>query len=415
MAPPTNTPGQGTGPNDYWFLNPSDYHAPSEKWDGNWDDMHQLVHNMSPTNLDAADASYKQAFKFLNDSIEAIETAGHNISQVWRGEAANNMQESLKKLHQTAYNLAEAASMLQNNLFHNTAEDIRWAHQNAPDKQTPSGPVSFLAGAADVASDVSAPVVHLFTGWSNTSDAVNKEYDEANKKAAKQFLNIDGGQLGHSVFGNYIAVPDKVHTDLPNPDWKKHAPTTTQHPVGPSGKPSMPSGGPGAGKVPHPSVPTHPNVPTHPTPSLPHSTPPHTSTPHVPTGGPHGTDLAGMPTGGPGGGLGPLGPGGGGLPPSGLGGGLPPGGGPGGLGPGGGLGGGLPGGALGAAGEAAAAEEAAAARAAMAGKGANGAGMPMGMGGGGQGQKEERERSTWLTEDEDVWGGDGDVAPPVIG
>jgi hypothetical protein len=39
------------------------------------------------------------------------------------------------------------------------------------------------------------------------------------------------------------------------------------------------------------------------------------------------------------------------------------------------------------------------------------------MGGhGGQGKgEEERERSTWLTEDEDVWGGDADTAPPVIG
>jgi hypothetical protein len=37
--------------------------------------------------------------------------------------------------------------------------------------------------------------------------------------------------------------------------------------------------------------------------------------------------------------------------------------------------------------------------------------------GGGQGGKdeEERERSTWLTEDEDVWSADGDIAPPVIG
>jgi len=48
---------------------------------------------------------------------------------------------------------------------------------------------------------------------------------------------------------------------------------------------------------------------------------------------------------------------------------------------------------------------------AMAGRG----GMaPMG-GAGGQGQgEEERERSTWLMEDEDVWGDDGDVPPPVI-
>ncbi|SEG79394.1 hypothetical protein SAMN04489712_112209 [Thermomonospora echinospora] len=43
-------------------------------------------------------------------------------------------------------------------------------------------------------------------------------------------------------------------------------------------------------------------------------------------------------------------------------------------------------------------------------------GMPMmpGAGGGKDGEK-ERERTTWLTEDEDVWGADGDTAPPVIG
>jgi hypothetical protein len=38
----------------------------------------------------------------------------------------------------------------------------------------------------------------------------------------------------------------------------------------------------------------------------------------------------------------------------------------------------------------------------------------MGGAAGGEGE-EERERSTWLTEDEDVWGNDGDAAPPVIG
>jgi uncharacterized protein YukE len=401
MAPPTTN---GSGPNDYWFLNPGDYNAPSQKWDGSWDDMHTLITGMSRSNLDAADSSYTQAAKLLNDSVEAISTAGYNLSQVWHGDAANNMQEALKKLHATAYNLAEAASMLQNNLFHNTAEDIQWAHDNAPDKQTPSGPVSFLAGAADVASDVSAPIVHVFTGWSNTSDSVNKEYDEANKKAAKEFLNIDGGQLGHSVFQNYIAVPDKVHTDLPNPDPSKQAPTKPQKPVGPGGTPPMPNGGaphPSTPNVPHPPTPTHvtpPHTPTHPT------IPTHTTPPNVPTttGSPHGADLAGLPGGGgPG-----LGGGGGGLGPGLGGGGL--GGGPGVGAPGAGM----PSGALGTAGEAAAAQNAA-----LAGKGgANGTGMPMGMGGGGAGgQKEERERSTWLTEDEDVWGGDGDVAPPVIG
>jgi hypothetical protein len=43
-------------------------------------------------------------------------------------------------------------------------------------------------------------------------------------------------------------------------------------------------------------------------------------------------------------------------------------------------------------------------------------GMPMGAGhGAGGGDEEEHERTTWLTEDEDVWGANGDAAPPVIG
>lgn len=45
---------------------------------------------------------------------------------------------------------------------------------------------------------------------------------------------------------------------------------------------------------------------------------------------------------------------------------------------------------------------------------AGAAGGPM-HGGRGGGDEEERERSTWLLEDEDVWSGDGDVPPPVIG
>ncbi len=57
-----------------------------------------------------------------------------------------------------------------------------------------------------------------------------------------------------------------------------------------------------------------------------------------------------------------------------------------------------------------------------AGAGAGGAGAGAGaagrggapMHGGGDGDEQERERSTWLTEDDDVWGGDPDAPPPVI-
>jgi hypothetical protein len=42
-------------------------------------------------------------------------------------------------------------------------------------------------------------------------------------------------------------------------------------------------------------------------------------------------------------------------------------------------------------------------------------GLPLGHGGHGGQEEQERERTTWLTEDEDVWGGDTDVPPAVIG
>jgi hypothetical protein len=63
-----------------------------------------------------------------------------------------------------------------------------------------------------------------------------------------------------------------------------------------------------------------------------------------------------------------------------------------------------------------AAEEAAAGTAAANAAKAGGY-MPMmpPMMGGQQGQSQDRERSAWLTEDEDIWGADDDVAPPLIG
>jgi hypothetical protein len=41
--------------------------------------------------------------------------------------------------------------------------------------------------------------------------------------------------------------------------------------------------------------------------------------------------------------------------------------------------------------------------------------MPMGGGAGGGQQEKDRERTTWLAEEEDVWGTDPGVAPSVIG
>ncbi|MER7207256.1 hypothetical protein ABT340_09270 [Streptosporangium sp. NPDC000239] len=58
----------------------------------------------------------------------------------------------------------------------------------------------------------------------------------------------------------------------------------------------------------------------------------------------------------------------------------------------------------------------------LSGTGTGGAGgmggmpmMPMAPGGAGGEQGKEREKTTWTSEDESVWGGDEDIAPPVIG
>jgi uncharacterized protein YukE len=417
-------PGQNTGPSDYWFLHPSDYSAPSAKWDGSWDDMSKLVDGLSVENLHAVEASYKEANNLLNKTMEAISTTGYELMQSWQGKAANDMQEALKKLHATCYYLAEGAEMLRNNLWHNTAEDITWAQANKPKKQTPSGMESFWAGAGDFGVDVTI-WGGFVNGWTGQSDDLNKEYNDANNKAAREFLNIDGGQLGHAMFGNYIAVPDKIHTDLPAVNSTVTSPTTHVGPTGTTQTPHLPGGG-GTHPTPTPHLTPTPHTTPTPTPHLtptPHTTPTptpthttptptHTTplpTTHVtPTHHPSGTNLAGYhPHIGGGSGLG-----------GGLGGGSGLGGGPGG-GPGSGIGGvGSPGGLNSAGGLGGAlSEEAAAARAMAAKGGANGmnGGMPMGMGGAGHDQAEERERTTWLTEDEDVWGGDGDVTPPVIG
>ncbi len=65
----------------------------------------------------------------------------------------------------------------------------------------------------------------------------------------------------------------------------------------------------------------------------------------------------------------------------------------------------------------AAAQEAAAAaaNAANAGRGGMMPMMPPMMGGAQGAGKQDRERSAWMTEDENIWGADDDVAPPLIG
>jgi uncharacterized protein YukE len=381
--------------------------APTGHWNGSYDDFTALGDNVDPVSLKNAATPYLRAQGMFITTYEELTTQAYRLVDAWQGDASAEFQKNLQALYTTACNLADAHGKVGIAMGYQ-ADDLETLQENVA-KLKPDE--SFLQHVGDAAlnpvSILGATHVWnpLFDGQQQANDAAGAE--------AKKWMNND---LTHSTTTyTYGELPTDVHTETPNPTLGRSNPPTL-----------LGGGGGGAGGVPHMTTPhpsstvPHPTTTTpHPTTTTPHPTTttphgatptPHPTTPTTPTT-PHGTNLAGFH---PGGGLGGGGLGGGGLGSGGLGGG--------GLG-GGGLGsGGLGAGAggldgVGGLGGSLAAEEAAAARnAALAAKGGTTGGMPMGMGGAGHGgQEEERERTTWLTEDEDIWGGDGDVAPPVIG
>ncbi|MEV5748211.1 hypothetical protein AB0L00_10370 [Actinoallomurus sp. NPDC052308] len=391
---------------------------------------------MSSQGLKINQQSYQAAAALLAGAAETIYQTGYKLSQVWKGDSAAKMQEKLKELWEQARELTTAASMLENNLFNNQAQTIADYAENTKNRPTKDDAHWYNPG-----TDWYSPSEFSILGAFNDS---KDEIDKRNKDRAQRYMNVGYLENGNDSLGKLTmfdngGVPETMKVNNPTVTPLDTPPLDNQHPI-PSGATPGHPGGPG-GKIPNPGAGIHPGtgggVPnpgggihpgtgggTHP--GTGGGTHPGTggNVPHVGSGG--GGDLAGLHQGNPGGLGDGLGHGGGGLgnPGGGLGHGLG--------GSGGGLGNGLGGGvggfggsrglgtaggrsSGGAAGGLAAEEEAAAARMAGA-KGANGAsGVPMGGMGAGSGQEQERERSTWLTEDEDVWGGDGDVAPPVIG
>jgi uncharacterized protein YukE len=238
---------------------------------------------------------------------------------------------------------------------------------------------------------------HAIRDWiSNEDDKAKAAYKTL---AGQHVSTMDGMPQGNTIGGRNSPDVPTVNPTVPTPTGKNptipttHLPNSTKQP-----------------NVHTPDPNTHlPNT-QHPT-SNPYTSDP--STPDLSSSGAgsvpsadYGSGLAGAGSGGLTGagsglGAGGLGAGGLGAGAGGLGAGT------GGLGPGaGGLGagaGGLGAGVAGARGGA--------------GAGRAGAGMMGGgMGGGhGAGAGDDEEHSTWLNEDEDVWGSDTDAAPPVLG
>jgi uncharacterized protein YukE len=392
----------------------NDESYPEGHWQGKYEDFQKLGDGLDIDTFSKSADPYSKAQGMLMATYEELSTQAYTLANLWQGKASVEFQKNLKALYESACSLADATGQVNVAIGYH-ASDLQTLKENV-DKMKPD--------TSESAGDWFFGDSYDPLGISHRTTDAEQHQNQANQQV-QDWINKD---LTHNTttytFGE---LPKSVHLEIPNPTPGAYNPTAT--PTGKHGPGSVGSPGGGGGGMPHMTPPG-----SHVTPPNSHFTPPnsHLTTPsshtHVPDpttlNHPPSSDLSGLST------HTPTGPGGPGLSDGlGLGGGGGGGGGLGGLGShGGGLGGGgLGGGGMGGLGShgtgsasglgGMSAEEAAAARAAGAGKaaGANG-GMPMGMGGGaGGGQEQERERTTWLTEDEDVWGGDGDVAPPVIG
>lgn len=427
---------------------------------------------VNPTKVEAVGTAYEGVSKTFGDSLKTFQDMAQRLSEAWTGEDASvEAQRQLALLYVAAMTMQTSAQQIGGSIKnfasltpdyskHTTVYSGAYglpattSYDASSDSDVPLSLAQFknLVTSNDTyfAGQDIAPLVESTYQTIPTSDGKYVEITRdtpANQRGLYAQYLLD--QQNNGIFSTWQSIPQTVTLDLP--------PATTNTGGPPKkDKPGPGSTGPGSVKTPH--VPSGPGA----TPTLADSK----------NLGHGGANLAGLPTGTngsgtnlsgvgqtPGGGtnlsgIGPVGSGPGGTNlgtgPGGTNLGSPPGLGPTtglGSGPNPGLGtGGLPGytpsllggggssglgksgvpgsgatveggtvgrGALGAA----AAEQAAAANAAnAAGRGAGMMPMMPPMMGGAQGAgKEGRERSSWLTEDEDVWGADDDVAPPLIG
>ncbi|GAA2426977.1 hypothetical protein GCM10010191_44590 [Actinomadura vinacea] len=363
-------------------------------WEDQFDKLKELVDAMRPGTVKTAGEKYTGMSNAMYDSVSLLHNQSYKIIEAWGGDDARQAMEQMNKAYRAALEVYEKGRATGQALTTHAQTQTQWQQAYGSGSATDSW-------VREVARWGAGPLVPASMV---TSFLAN---------------NMGAGEAMHQVnVGTEQSndrFPEGIRQDMPqtNPNVRDNTPGPPDTPGGP-GSPKMPGGGPGGGPGGMPSGPEAGDLPKGGVPQP----------PEYPGGpdGPGGPDIPGGPGGGPGGI-----PGGGGVPgggPGGLGSDLAsmPGGGPGG-GAGGGLGGGAPGGmpgggpggGLGSAGGGPGAVPAGAFGKGGMGAGGMPMGMPMGAGGGAGGNDNERERSTWLTEDEDVWGGNDDTTPPVIG
>ncbi|WP_155884579.1 WXG100 family type VII secretion target [Actinomadura flavalba] len=404
---------------------------------GGMDEMNQALDSAQPDLVTKGGKTYNDAATLLGTTAGILRSSARQLEQIWKGEDADAAVKQMGRLERTAKDMQRVSHETGRSLS-TFGEQLKWYVDHRPKAGLFKG-ISF--GTSDLTAMFAGNAVvpglggPIAVGGKKLGEVMGILENEEDK-AAREFMDRLSGR---AVEAN-AALPAAVTTDLPHVDRNVDIPTPTPPKFDGGGGGGLPGGG-GAGG------------------GLPGAGGGGAGIGSPPGGGGLGGGLPGSGGGLPGGGAGGLpgggggglpGSGGGGLPGGGLpgynggggtdlagtppgggglpggGGGLPGGGGglPGGGLPGGGAGGGLPGGGAGLGGMPMGGPGSGAGRGAGlggAGRGAAGmggmGGSPMGGGGRGGGKgEEENERTTWLMEDEDVWGGsDGDAAPPVIG
>ncbi len=348
-----------------------------EVWDDKIDAMNQILDAIQPDQVETASKRYGAVATRMSKTVDDLYKHAQTLSEHWGGDDADKAMKQMQKMYTQAQQI-QTVSDQTNWTLGGHAETLR---QYKDPSNRPQGAGAIETGVAVVAGGL------LGAG-------ADRAYH--NKQAAN-YLNA----LQNAAKTDNSTFPKEIVSDQASADFGAYTPIDRNgpdipHVPGGGGGGHIPSGG--SGHIPNTGSGHIPNTDNGHIPTT-HDghLPPGTGHEHYPgsIGGGH-SKLAGFdPGGGGGGGLGGGGLGGGGLGGDPLGGGGLSGAGAGGLsGAGaGGLGSGAGAGAAGAGGRGM---------------------MPMAPGGHGQGEK-ERERSTWLTEDEDVWGSDGDAAPPLIG
>ncbi|HEY7046017.1 MAG TPA: hypothetical protein VH373_02260 [Jatrophihabitantaceae bacterium] len=331
-----------------------------------------LMH-IKPENIKSKANTWNDAYQDLSDILTTLTTAQGKIADGWQGDDADQAHTVIKGIVATCSQQVGNASGLSTGLS-NMAAQLKWCKDNwGHDEGIASGFGNWVSG--------------------NDDRAAANDYNTMIQNINNEALPYMPVSVAKDVKTDATPSVDDRNSPGPGPGTPPgYGPGTPPHVSSPPPHPGVP---PNPGVPPHPGIPPNPGTPPVPGPGVPGAPGPIGPGPGIPgtgigpgTGIDTGSSLAGLDGGG--------GLGGGGLggAPSGLGGGAPGAGG--GLaGAGSGLGNGA--GGLGAG-----------AGAGGAGDGAGAAGMGgrgmMPMHGSGN-DEEERERSTWLVEDEDVWGG----------